>query len=417
MRKLLEEMQSRLAAFVEQRRDLALIATCRDEDNLLLVKALEAVDKADASANVFWAFAEPFDESEAYVRAVMETFRARHAGVREAMKREGLTPWPPIPEELLKGELSPVERLRGCMVFARGLLADPEGHLVVALCPTRIADGVSYARFILELLRHDPPVPWCHHMRVFVRESVAEPLLSRHGRGLPHFQCYGLDLSPAAMEKALEDEANDDALPLSQRLQALLMLASIDYAHRRYLEAIEKYKLLSRYYQATQDLPMFALVLNAIGEACERSGSRAYARKYYESALTPAIQSKAAQVLINIGLNLGNFHMADKEWKGALEYYRGVITLADASLNAPLKILCLERMGLCACRLGDQEQGWKHWAAAVALARGLDAPEQLKELLGRLRELYRELGMAKQRKEVEQELAALQKASVARGAG
>jgi tetratricopeptide (TPR) repeat protein len=408
MRRLLDTIQARLTSFVEQRRELALIVKCRDEDNLLLVKMLEALDKGDASTEIFWIFTEPFEAPAAYVQSIIEAFRARHADVCNVQVKAGEAPWPSIPEEVISSQSPPVERLRRCLVFARRLLPDPtDGLLVVALCPTRVSDAASHARFIAELLRHELPKPWCHNMRLVVREDVAAPLLSENWRTLPRTQWYALDLSQSSMQKALEDEVNDDALPLPQRLQGLLLLAGIDYAHRRYPEAAEKYKLLSRYYHATGNLPMLGLVLNGLGEATERSGQRSLAQRHYEAALTPAIESKAAPVLINIGLNLGRFHEEDRRWRESLEYYRGVVTLADASLNAPLKIFCLGKMGTCAYRMGDPSSGEQHWEAATRLARGLEAPEQRRELLKLRKELYRELGMARQRGEVELELSSL----------
>jgi tetratricopeptide (TPR) repeat protein len=409
MKKLFDSIQARLSAFVAQRRDLALIFTARDEDNLLLAKILESIDKQGDSPQLFLIFAEPFEAAHTYVQSIVETFRARHAGICKELEKAGEPPWPPLPHDVEDRNTPPVKRLQQCLTYARDQLpASAESQLVIALCPTHIANAEAHARFIAALLRHEQPIPWYHHMRLLVREDVEAPVLSEHWRTLPRTQWYAPDLSQAAMQRSIEDEVNDAEAPLPQRLHGLLILASLDYAHGRYPDALAKYKLLSHFYQTTQDLPMFSLILNAMGETLDRAGQRDLARRYYESALTPAIESKAHQVLINTELNLGRFHETDKNWAEALQYYQGACPLADASLNAPLKILCLERMGFCAYSLKKPDDAEKHWQEAASLARGLEASDQLKGVLLHLKQLYGELRMNEQRSRVELELASIQ---------
>src|SRR5260370_37352570 len=127
-----------------------------------------------------------------------------------------MKPGPPLPPQLLDESRVPVQRLRELMAFSRSLLPQPEGCLVVwVLFPLQLADPIGYGELMRELLLHEYPFPWFHHIRLILREDTATSLAD-----MPRIDHYTPDLSDEALEKALAAEAADEEVPLTERMQA-----------------------------------------------------------------------------------------------------------------------------------------------------------------------------------------------------
>ena len=82
--------------------------------------------------------------------------------------------------------------------------------MVWVLYPGEIKNGPAYGQFIAEVLRHEFPFPWCHHIRIIVREEPTQPALDKMlGQGSPDRLDYESDLSTAALEKATAEEVDE----------------------------------------------------------------------------------------------------------------------------------------------------------------------------------------------------------------
>lgn len=408
MRKLLDQVGIRLRAFIEQRDDFTLVVRCGQPESAYILKLLQSLDEGGAP-DIFWTFTEDFERPEQYISRVLLRFQEQHAVWSQALARESYAPWLPVPEHLLDARMPPVRRMQELMKFARSLLPEPEGrNLVWVLFPSRVTHPEQYARFVTELIRHELPGPWCHHMRLVLRDEPEHPLLERQLRQQPRLQWYAPDLSQQAMQRGFEEEAADESVSLPLRLQSLLVLAGLDQAHRRHAEAMEKYRLLLRYYLTTRNHTLSALVLNGMGEVCERQGAQKQAQSYFESALTPAIEGKAWPVLLNITLNLANLKHSQRQWREAEAYYDGAEKLATAQCISTVKIQCLENRGHCQHQQGRLEGALQDWSAAATLARKLSDQELLRQVLRRLKSLYAGAGLREHQRKVEQELASLE---------
>ena len=238
---------------------------------------------------MFWIVSEPFADAASWVSSAVSAFAVKHGGVRMAMGKEGFTPWPELPEPLLDEARQPSVRLRELMEFSRELRPDPEGMLTAwCFVPLEIADPRGWAALMWELLQHDFPNPWCHHMRVYVRGTPAEPYLQAALEAIPRVAWYDPDLSQEAVQRALEEEASDRTLPLDLRLQSLFMSAGVDHSNQRFGDALAKYGVLLKFYAGTRNPGMTAMVLNAIGETHARTGNPDAAIRSFEAALVPA---------------------------------------------------------------------------------------------------------------------------------
>ncbi len=416
MRKLFDSLTDRLRAFIEQRDDLTLVVCCPETEAAYVLKSLEAIEQADG-CDIHWMFAEPFADPKSYVAAIVTSFEAVHTVVCQQLIKQGDGPWPPLSEVIRSESTPPVMRLRALMIYARSLLPGLEGHLLVwGLFPSTIGDVSAYGHFLEELVRHELPAPWCRNMRILVRDDPANPALKTMLSRSPRVAWYEPDLSQAAMAASLEDETNDESLPLTSRMQSLTVLAGLDFAHRRYTDALAKYRLAYRFYSGTGDNVMAALALNGIGEVHQRTGEPAQARRYFESALTPAIEAKSNAMLLNITLNLANQHLASEEWSKAAEYYDGAEKLATAQLIPQVKIQALENRGCCLAHLGNPTGAETCWVEAATLARGIEEKELLRSVLQRLKGHYKSASGSERLREVETELSSLGASPIGDGA-
>jgi len=412
VRKLVAALQTRTEAFLAQRKNVLLVVRAGEAEYLPLVSVVAGIESG-GSPDDFLLFADEFHSPAQYATALVQSLGARYAVIGPALQKEGMDVPAELPPALRDERRPPVDRVRDLLVFERGLLADLEAsRVVVALLPPRIADPTLYARFVMALVEHEMPQPWCHHMRFVVREDAARALLSEHARSLPRTEFYAPDFSQAAVAKSVEDEAYDESLPLPARMQALLVSASMDYAHGRLRVSAEKYALLTRYHRAMGPPVMLALSLNGGGEVLVRAGKPAEAQNQFERALVPAIEAQNTSALINITLNLANLHRQQGRWQPAYDHYVAVSGLAKVQVNAQLQLRCLEQMGFCQYKLKDTKKAWEHWQAGAELARGVGAREDLLDCLQRIRELYKEQGMAAREREASIEVAALERQGV-----
>ena len=417
MRKVLERVNERLQGFVSQRDDLALVVRCSQTESILILKILENGEES-SSTEMYWIFAEPFRNPDDYATTLVDTFAAKNDAVRILQEKEGMPIWPSFPEGLKNAKSPPAQRIRDLMVLARALLPAPEGLVVVwVMLPLEMADHEGYALLMREVLRHEFPFPWCHHIRTIVRDDSAHPVLSQKLAKVPRLAWYEPDLSPRAMEQSLDEEVEDPELPLEQRLQAVLLTAGMDYSHKRYDQALSKYQLLFKYFAGKGNLAMSALILNGMGEVHLARGNKGEAVECFQAALIPAAEgpSPPLPVLTNVVLNLANLRMSEKNWAEAESYYVELQKLATIQRNPPLKVTAIENLGQTQYEQGKIPAALESWEAGASVAEKLELPAQHKSLLERLGKHYRRVGDRAKQREVEQRLAGTANASSASG--
>jgi tetratricopeptide (TPR) repeat protein len=411
VRKLFEDMRFRLESFLAQRRSLLMVVRAGPAEYLPLVSCLDGIEQD--SSDEFWLFQEPFESPSRYAQAVVESFRARYTVLAPELRKAGFEVPLDLPPEVSAQSYRPVDRLRSLLLFARSLIDDLEGtRLVAAFLPTKISNPTEFAQLILAVAAHEMPQPWCHHMRILVREDAQLAPLSDNARTMTAAEFYAPDMGQASVQASLEQEAFNAGLPLPQRMQSLLLLAGMDLAYRRFPEASKKYALLAKYHGALGPKPLHALSLNGIGEVFDRSGNKKEAKHYYELALVPAVQAQDPASLINITGNLANLNRLAGNWRDALGYYEGLSMLAKAVGNDELQLRSLEQMGFCKHKLGDVKGAWEHWNAGVTLAREAASKEHLLDCLERIHGLYKEANLAVRGREIEPEIAELRRQGV-----
>jgi tetratricopeptide (TPR) repeat protein len=409
MRKLLAQIGDRVKGFIDQRDDLTLVLSSPASDALPMLTLLEQVEAGTAS-DMFWTFTDNFTDARGYAGLLVSLFATKHEGVRLAMQKEGMPPWPAIPQRILSGDAAPAQRLRELAAFSRRLLPIPNGgNIVWTFYPLEVADYRGYARLMRQVVHHDFPNPWCHHLRFIIRDEPATPAVREALSASPRVQLYEPDLSHDAVQRSIEDEAADESLPLEERLTNFLMLAGGDQANRRYPEALEKYSLLLQYHAPMGNLSMAALALNGMGETYEKMGDLESAADSFQAALIPATQAEypPIPVLLNITLNLANLRYGQERWGEAEGYYDLAQQLATTGRNAPVKIECLDFRGLCQHRQKKFAEAEKSWYDGSVIAAALEELELCRRLVARLHQYYVETGQHARARERREQLDAL----------
>jgi tetratricopeptide (TPR) repeat protein len=409
MRQLLQGIGNELQAFVAQRDDVAMILSSPSADALPVLTLVDGVE-ANSASDMFWTFTDNFTDPVTYVDAVVGAFAAKHQGVRLALEKEGMKPWPAIPAFIMSPETSPAGRFRGLAAFSRELLPIPGGgNIVWVLYPLEIADARLYAHLMAQLLRHEFPNPWCHHLRFIIRDDPMAPMLRHAFAGAPRVRWFQPDLGPEAVQRALEEAAEDEALPLDERVTNLMVLAGVDHANHRYPDALAKYELLLKYHAPLGNLVMAAVSLNGMGEAYQRMGDLECAAESYQAALVPASQGEqpAIPVLLNIVLNLASVRFSQESWTDAEGYYDLAQQLAIVARNGPARVQALDLRGLCQHRQRKLQDAEQSWYGGAVIAAQLEDVELCRTLVARLQQYYAETGQHELERERREQLAAL----------
>jgi tetratricopeptide (TPR) repeat protein len=411
MRKLLKQISDQLQAFINQRADLALVLCSAATEAVPVLKILEGLEEGSTS-DLFWTFTDNFTDAGAYANAVVSGFANKHELVRLAMEKEQMAPWPAIPTQIISTETPPAQRLRMLAAFSRELLPVPSGgNNVWIFYPLEVANHTTFSAVMAEMLQHEFPFPWCHHLRFIIREDPAEHSLQKVLGGSPRIQWYQPDLSVDAVNRSMEAEIADDELPLEERLNTLMVMAITDCAHNRLPQALEKYELLLRYHAPMGNHSMAAVALNGMGEVYEKMGDIDRANESFEAALIPGSHgdNPPIPIFLNVVLNLANLQRSEERWEDAEAYFDLAQQLATVNRDPSLKIRSLENRGICQQRQGKLQEACKSWNDGLVMAAQLEDVELCRGLLERLREQYRGTGQIAKERELREQLAAFTK--------
>ncbi|NPC76505.1 hypothetical protein HPP05_43025, partial [Corallococcus exiguus] len=306
----------------------------------------------------------------------------------------------------------PALRLRTAFEHVRSLLP-PEGdhRLVWALLPMKISDRIGFAQLVGELLPRDGFQPWMRSMRVVVRDDRESPFLvpALRKQKAPGVLLYEPDLSTAALTDSLAQEALDPNVPEPERMQALLQLAALDYAHQRFPAAIEKYSLLHAYYAEKELRELQALCLQGTGDVLRRVGKLELAREKYQQGLAVAVQTKALPILLNLSMAAGDVSLDLKQYPDAEGYFDISDRVAAKALNPYAKADAIEKLGLARYLRKDLGGAVKAWRDAVTLCKSAEYAPRLRSVLERLVKVYGDAGMRPEQQACTQELRALPK--------
>jgi len=409
MRRLLEAISERMQGFIDQRDNLALVVQSPESDCLPILKTIEGLE-ANNPSDLFWTFTDRFADAVTYAEAVVNGFATIHAAMQLAMEKEGMSPWPDIPAHIRAARTMPSQRLRDVAAFSRELLPIRNGgDNVWTLYPLEILDPVGFAALMRDVLHHEMPFPWCHHLRFMIRDDPFSPALQSLLGGQPGIDWYQPDLGADAVYRGLQEDAADESQPLEQRLSSVLVMAGTDAAVGRHAQAIEKYELLLQYHAPRGNLAMSAVALNGMGESYAKLQDVGRAEECYHAALIPASHGEhpPIAVLLNIVLNLASLRFAQQRWQEAEPYYDAAQQLATIARDGPTKVRALEYRGICQRWQGMLDEAERSWIDGSVIAAQLEDVDLCRSNVERLRQHYAETGRFREEYERREQLVAL----------
>ncbi|MGK4009197.1 hypothetical protein WMF31_41745 [Sorangium sp. So ce1036] len=404
----LDELKATLGEFVDQREHLLLVVSCADPEMAYVLKILEGMDDT-APSDLFLVFGEAFTEAAQYASAIMKALRVQMEIARAPREARGEAPLSPLPAVCDDPAAPPGARLRAAIDHVSSLVPAEGGHRVVwGLLPVQIVDREGYARLVGELVPTRGPEPWMRGVRVIARDDRGAPFLVpplRRGKA-PGVLLYELDMSPAALNDALVQEAGDRSSPVADRMQALLQLAGLDYAYRRYPEALEKYGALYKYYAAHGATVMQAVILQGAGDVLRQMGDLKAARVKYHQGLALVMQLQALPVLLNLTAAIGDVSLELKDHRDAEGFFGLAAQIAEKLMNPFARADALEKQGIARYRAGDALGAVPAWRGAAALAKTFAYHERHRSALECLIAAYKALYMDDERRACEAELKA-----------
>jgi tetratricopeptide (TPR) repeat protein len=408
LRRKLDQLKEALREHASQRESLLLVVSCTDLDVIYTLKTLEALD-TETPSDIFLVFDAPFIDAPGYATAVLESLRVQMEGAASALAEQKEAPFPPLPALCADIEAPATARLRAAVDHVATLVPlGADHHVIWAFFPLQIADQEGYARLVAEFIPWRGPEPWMKGLRVVARDDRARPFLSPElrKREAPGVLLFESDMSPAALNDALVKEASDRGARVADRMQALVQLAGLDYAHRRYPQAIEKYTRLHGYYAEHRAPVMQAMMLQGVGDVLRRMGDPTAARVKYHQGLTLAMETQALPVLLSLTYSIGEVSLEIEDYPDAEGFFALAEQLAGKLMNPFVKAEAMEKQGIARYRRGDEAGAVVVWRGVDELCKTFGYHERRRAVLERLIAAYKSMHLDAERRACEVELEA-----------
>lgn len=373
--RLLRQLRRDLAAFIEGH-EHGILALGAARDHLPWMYML-LQELAETSPDVFLMFPHEFVDAEAYVALVAERVRA------SASEASG-APTLSLPEACTDPARPIADRLRATLAHARDLL--PRGadapRLVVVLGPLKAAGDPDYVALVRALVEEAVTIPpWFHRIRLIIHEPTGTTPPLRMGR---FARALAVDLSTAAMERSIAEEAADPAATPQQRAHALLQEAAFHLGHRRLDDASRSYRALCDHAQETHNPLLTALALQGLGDVERARGRLEAALDWYERTLPPASEAGAPLVLLLVARALAHLYFELGRFSDAETFFDGTQQLAAALPEPETQAQALIWRGRAQERQGAPGRCAESLLAAARVARDNDRAALLDELRPRL---------------------------------
>jgi tetratricopeptide (TPR) repeat protein len=408
MRRLFDNARRELEAFIDQRDDLLLLAACAPNDLGFVLQTLRDIEQASGT-DLFLLFSDNFLRPGPFLDVAAERLREEHRTACQALAEKGRDPLPPLPPALGDPSRPPAVRLIEAIGFARSLVPPDGGHrLVWAMCPLEVADWEAYLQLVAALVPAGDVRSWMRGVRLVFRYQTEMEHLAPGLAREPWVRVAAMNLGPADMEASLREDMDNEQMPVEERMQALLSLALLDYAHNRAADAKGKFNHLLGHYQQTDNKMMQAFVMNGLGDVARRQGDREKALHWYECAVPPAAEARDATVLSGIVRNLAEMNYERGRYADAEQYFDQLDQLTSVTLDASCKARALEWRGLCQEKQKALDRATQSWETSAAFCRNTWRPG-LRANLEHLARVYQRQRPGDKLTAVQAELAGLKK--------
>ncbi len=407
MRRKAEELQQTLEEFVSQVEFPMLVVGCVEEELVYVLKFIEGIDQSHPKAYVV-NFTGSFTTPQAYVESAVEFLRVQLAGAEPVRIERGDPPFPPLPPEVEDPRVAPEERLQRILIYLGSLVpADSEHYVVVGLLPLSCSDFPAYTRLVGTVTPVPAPAPWMAPLRIIAYDNRAEPLLKPvlERAEIDQVLYYEIDFSTPAITNALSIDAANPELPLGERMACLHQLAAVDFAYRRYPDAIQKYAVLNDYYASVGQPEMQANCVNGAADALRAGGQPAAAKELLQRGIALGMQAKSLPALVNLLISVTDVCSELGQHAEAESYADSGAKAAAGALSPTVYADMFEKKGDAQIAQNKVVEGLASYKRCEELCKLYEYFYRWKSVLSREADLYRQAGMHRELREAEHELA------------
>ncbi len=359
MRQKFERLRENLNEFVEQGDYPMLVVRCLNDELAYVLTFFQALDQTRLSDYIF-SFPQPFSSATGYLNGVMDNLCEQLEAAGPIREEKGLEPLPPFPDELLDQQKPPEERIFGLLMYLRGLLPDEEGHrMAIGFLPLEVEDWEGFADLMRRIMPIGEVPDWMEALRIVAWDDRGRRLVTQRieACGTDLVLNHEIDFStPALIDQMTRDAANP-TVPSMERMACLLQLAALDYAYKRYADAVEKYGMLYAFYEEHELPSMQAMCLLGMGDVLRAIDHLPEAKERLQQGIALAIEGNALPVLLNLLLSITHVCMEQLELEEAEGYADMGTKVAAALLNVYAHCDFFELRGNAQIAQGKQDEG------------------------------------------------------------
>lgn len=407
MKRKAEELREALDEFVSQVEFPMLVVGCLEEELVYVLKFIEGIDQSRPEAYVI-VFSGAFTTPQAYLDSAVELLKLQLAGAEPVRIERGDPPFPPLPAELEDPRMPPEQRLQKILIYLGSLVPKGDEHyVVVGLLPLTCSDFPAYTRLVGTVTPVPEPAPWMAPLRIIAYDNRAQPLLKpvMERAEVDKVLYYEIDFSTPALTNALSVDAADPTLPLAERMACLHQLAAVDYAYRRYPDAIQKYAVLNEYYASVEQPEMQANCVNGAADAMRAGGQLQGAKELLQRGIALGMQAKSLPVLVNLLISMTDLCLQLRHYEEAESYADSGAKVAAGALSPTVYADMFEKKGDAQVAQNKVEEAIASYKRCEELCKLYEYFYRWKSVLGRQAALYRHVGMHRELHAAEQELA------------
>lgn len=394
--------------FIRQQDRPTLVLSCRSEDLVVPAKLLQAQAQQRSEA-ILLAVASCSSVGD-WLSELAGRLSADLGAANTMLVQEGLAPWSELPIDAVDTRLDAAQRLES-MIRHCGNMSSADSPIVWALIPVDCTDLEGYLQAVRPLTVYQD---WMRGHRFILWDDARDPALVPEMLEQDNQDSLVLDFdfSPERVLDRMVKRIQDPALGHEERKDVVFQLAAVDYAYKRYDEALNKYRWVFAQDQDT-NVTRQALCLQGAGDVAMRLESYEQGLAYFRSALAKALSEEKPQpsllyqILMNAGqacFELGDFHNAE----GYFEYGNQA---AAKSMNPFAKADALEKRGYAQQKAGEQgsskklRESLESFCACRALCCEFGYEARWQKVLEREIEIFTHYGLRKEASVARRQLA------------
>jgi tetratricopeptide (TPR) repeat protein len=407
MQRQADALVGTLREFIEQPDYPTLVLGSDDAAVALPNRTLHSFSQGDDD-HYFLLFPNPCPSVGAYIDAIVQALVSQREALNAELVHRNVEPLPPWPLQVEDSRYSPAQRLQAAIEHCGQHLPGPD-EIVWGLLPGELGDVQGYKAMIAPLLAPEAVSPWMDRHRFIVRDSlpsaviIPELLQAKNDRVL----VMELDFSNESAERELHRTALDKSLPHDDRVFAFFQLAAIDFAYKRYPEALEKYGACFNYYDAKGIKPLASLCLKGAGDTMSYAGKPLEALKFFQQSVGLSLQDGNLTTLQQGLHSAGSTSMDLGKNEDAEGYFKLSSDVSGKLCNPFTKCDALEKQGEAQWKQGKFAEAQETWTVGKDLAKQFGDTQHVHSMLDRLIAMYRVSGMSREAFACEREKAEL----------